>query len=313
VTLWAVISADIRAQSTLNLSRDLVRLGIATRNLVPNDPALDARAIFQQAIDYAKAHSVSVLTVDPGNYYFLTRLPGLPDRYTNLFQVRDMTIDLAGSTIYFERGYHVGFSLTDCDRVTLTNFQIDYLNPPYTHVLITAVDAPNRRVSYATLPGWPDPVTLNSHTEPPGFEVISYWGAAFRADAFVPATSRMRIVRPISSGTLAFVQDGTPWTQPAALTALHAGDTMVVTARGVGPPGVPRGLHCALFISAYSDPARGPSIWTNCPIRLSSTCASNPVQELGSWDRTPMGFTSRRRAGTTTSAIASSPEHSTMA
>jgi hypothetical protein len=40
-----------------------------------------------------------------------------------------LVIDLAGSTIL--DATH-GFALSDCQRVTLTNFQTDYINPPYT-------------------------------------------------------------------------------------------------------------------------------------------------------------------------------------
>ncbi|HKF58685.1 MAG TPA: hypothetical protein VKJ45_24810, partial [Blastocatellia bacterium] len=57
---------------TLNLSRDLVRLGIAAQNLTPNNPSLDAGPLFQAAIQYIGNNPVQVLTVDPGSYYFLT-------------------------------------------------------------------------------------------------------------------------------------------------------------------------------------------------------------------------------------------------
>src|ERR1700722_1583988 len=59
-------------QSTLNLSRDLVRLGIASQNLVPDNPNLDARPLFQAALKYVAQHHTSILTVDHGSYYFLT-------------------------------------------------------------------------------------------------------------------------------------------------------------------------------------------------------------------------------------------------
>src|SRR5688572_4204030 len=82
-----------RAAGTLNLSRDLVALGIADQNLVPNQPSLDARPLFSAALSYATSHGISVMTVDPGNYYFLTPIPSATDRYTSLFQVSDLTID----------------------------------------------------------------------------------------------------------------------------------------------------------------------------------------------------------------------------
>jgi hypothetical protein len=239
VAIWALAGAGPDAQQTggtLNLSRDMVRLGIAAQNLLPNNPSLDATPLFQAALDYAKSRRISIVTVDTGNYYLLTPDPRLPWRYASLVQISDMTIDLAGSTIYAATGYIQAFGLIDCERVTLTNFQLDYVNPPYTHVRITAVDAPNRRVSYTPTGEWPDPVIFNSDEAPAGSQTPEYWGAVFRDGAFVPATTRMRIRRPIISGTLDFVQDGTPWTQPAALQVSNPGDTMVIASRGGNAP-----------------------------------------------------------------------------
>lgn len=50
VVSWAAPSA---AQD-LNLSQDLVRLGVASANIEPNRPDLDARPLFQAAIDYVR-------------------------------------------------------------------------------------------------------------------------------------------------------------------------------------------------------------------------------------------------------------------
>ena len=48
-------SAFSEAQ-TLNMSVDLVRLGIASRNLTPNDPSLDAQPLFAAAVGYVRTH-----------------------------------------------------------------------------------------------------------------------------------------------------------------------------------------------------------------------------------------------------------------
>ena len=47
------------AQNILNMSQDLVRLGIAATNMVPNEPALDAGPLFMQAVSYAKQHGIT--------------------------------------------------------------------------------------------------------------------------------------------------------------------------------------------------------------------------------------------------------------
>src|SRR5262245_25441897 len=84
-----------QGQSPLNASQDLVRLGIASSNMVPNTPELDSSPLFVRAVAYAKSHNVTLLTVDRGSYYFLTSQ--FPVAHFTLAQVDGMTIDFQGS------------------------------------------------------------------------------------------------------------------------------------------------------------------------------------------------------------------------
>jgi hypothetical protein len=158
VLALSVSSASAQTAS-LNLSRDLVRLGIAAQNLPPDDPTFDARPLFQAGVQYVRNNRIPLLTVDRGSYYFLT--PQVSGAYLRLFQVSDLVVDLAGSTIYFRRAFLAGFLVANSQRVTLTNFQIDFVDPPYTHVELTSVDAIGQRLLYKTLPGWVDPSTFS--------------------------------------------------------------------------------------------------------------------------------------------------------
>jgi hypothetical protein len=215
-------------RSTLNLSRDLMRLGIAPQNLTPNDPSLDARPLFQAALVYAGKHRTALITLDRGAYYFLT--PENPQTYLVFLDLSDLRVDLAGSKIYFAHPFLQGFLVSNCQRVTLTNFEADLLNPPYTHVQLESVDAQQRTLAYTTLPDWANPETFNGETTPLGPPVL--WAVAFRNGSIVPGTSRMQVAQPISGGALNLVQDNTPWTQSATLSTLQSGDTIVVTQRG---------------------------------------------------------------------------------
>lgn len=223
------VSDDINAsQSTLNLSRDLVRLGIAVQNLAPNAPALDARPLFQAALLYAKQHETRLVSVDRGTYYFLT--PQNSQSYLVFPGLSDLRVDLAGSRIFFAHPFLEGFLVSNCQRVILANFEADYLNPPYTHVRLASVDAQQRTLAYSSLPDWPDPETFDGETTPIGPPVL--WAVAFRDGSIVPGTSRMQVAQPISGGVLRLVQDKTPWTRSATLSTLEPGDTIVVTQRG---------------------------------------------------------------------------------
>jgi hypothetical protein len=216
------------------MSHDLVPLGIANQNLTPNDPLLDARPLIQAAVYYVQTHPVQTLTADPGAYYLLS---ATQSNATLIFPtLSNMTVDLAGSTIYFMGPLLPnGIQVYQCSNFTLTNFSTDFLTPPYTHVQLTSIDPANRVLYYQTLPGWPDPSTFNNLQSPFG-DSVGLWTAIFRNGAIVPGTTRTLLTGPIRGNALTLTQDGTPWTQGATLSTLRPGDIAVVTARASGPP-----------------------------------------------------------------------------
>jgi hypothetical protein len=220
------------AVSRINLSHDLVRLGIAASNLSPDDKSVDARPLFEAGVKYAQSHDTRTLTVDHGAYYFLT--PQDATTYLRLAGLTDLTVDLADSTIYFANAFEQGFALVDCHHVTLTRFQIDFQVPPYTHMRLESVDPGRRALFYSSLPNWADPVTFNGATALSRPLVL--WAVAFRNGDIVPGTSRMRVAESLATGTLQLAPDSAPWTQGTALSTLRPGDTIIVTERGGPPP-----------------------------------------------------------------------------
>jgi len=225
--------STVATPQVLNVSHDLVSLGIASQNLTANNPALDATPLFQAALNYVQSHSIQTLTLDKGTYYLLTNTQG--NAVLMIQNTSNVVIDLAGSTFYFN-GPELpnGIQLFNCSNVTLTNFHLDYLHPPYTHVMLTSVDAVHHILSYQTLNGWPNPSTFNGLEQPWGGPIEGYWGIVFRNGDIVPGTSRMFLQTPFTNNTLV-IQDGAPWAQSATLSTLHPGDTIGVLARGGGP------------------------------------------------------------------------------
>ena len=139
VAAVALSCAACATTPTINLSHDLVTLGIARQNLSPNNPNLDARPLLQSALAYAAKNGTTRITADPGAYYFLT--PQLPDRYLQIDAYSNLTIDLAGSDLYLAQMEIIGFALIDCTNVTLTNFTVDILQLPFTQVRLTGIAA----------------------------------------------------------------------------------------------------------------------------------------------------------------------------
>ena len=224
-------AAPAAQSDIINLSHDLVRLGIAASNLPPDSPNTDARPLFQAALQYAASHPIHRITVDHGAYYFLT--PQDATAYLRVARLSDLTLDLDDSTVFFAGAFLQGFAVVNCQRVTLTRLHADFVTPPYTHVQLTAVDPLARTLSYALLPHWADPVAFNSlvqSTSPTN--PFKFWALIFRNGDILPGTSRMEITQPIANGALNLVQSNAPWVQGPTLSTFQPGDTVVVFVRG---------------------------------------------------------------------------------
>ena len=232
-----LVSEPAATAQVLNMSKDLVSLGIASQNMTPNNSSLDSRPLFQAAVNYVQGHpAIQTLTVDTGAYYLLSATQG--NAVVIFPNLTNLTIDLSGSTFFFN-GPQLpnGLQLFYCSNVVLTNFKIDFVNPPYTHVQLVSVDTTNRLLHYQTLPGWPDPVTLYNISNRSVVE--AFWAAFFRNGSIVPATTRTVLQPPFTSSTIYVPADDPnegPCNNCESLSALTPGDTIVVTARGGGPP-----------------------------------------------------------------------------
>jgi Right handed beta helix region len=283
---WARARAASDAQTgiTINLSHDLVRLGIASENLAPDSPTADARPLFQAAIAYAQSHPVGLITVDHGAYYFLT--PQTPQIYLLVSELSNLTVDLAFSTIHFAQPLLRSFELSNCTNVTLTRFTTEFLNPPFTHVRLTAVDPLRRSLSYTALPGWPDPVTFNALTPPdPTTGPLELWAMVFRKGDIVPATSRIHVSEPIAAGVLDLVQDNTPWTQSATLATLNPGDIVVVTVRGgFGPVTVVSSDHVTISDATVHGSSAIAVLFISSSHSLADRVRVTPGQHAGGSD-----------------------------
>jgi len=230
VTL-ALVPAD--AQTTLNASQDLVRLGIAAANLTPNQPALDAVPLLIAAVNYAKAHSVTLLTVDRGTYYFLGNQ--FPVVQLTLPQIDGMTVDFQGSDLVFNSQLVGGIWLQQSRNAVLQNFTVDFAKLPFTQLRVTSVDPVARQIQYAPLAGWSDATVFNS-INASSLAGGGFYFFVFRNGHPAPDLSRMQATAPFTATRFNVTNDNLPWTTSDFLARIHAGDTIVFTARGGGDP-----------------------------------------------------------------------------
>jgi hypothetical protein len=221
-TLFALPAIGQPAQ--INVSTDLVNLGIATQNAVPGNPNLDARPLFQAAIQYAAKNGVPLIVANPGSYWFLTTQES--GVYLVLNNISNLTLNLQGSALYFQNSFQIGIYMNQCQSVTLSNFSVDYVNLPFTQVQLTGVNTTNSTLSYTTIAGWPSPTALQS---PDGS--TAYWGIVLRNGSPIANASRLQLAPPTSSSALQIVPGTDPWAQPNVIGTYQPGDVIVVTLR----------------------------------------------------------------------------------
>jgi uncharacterized protein (TIGR03437 family) len=234
LVLLAVLSClpAAHAQTALNASQDLVRLGIASTNLTPNQPTLDATPLLTKALQYATANGVTLLQVDRGAYYFLTSQNAFV--HLGMAQVNGMTIDFQGSDLILSQPAVGGIWLQQSKNAVLENFSLDYAKLPFTQLKVVSVDPTARQIVYAALPNWPDATIFNQTnvaTAGGGFYFF-----IFRNGHPAPDLSRMATAPPFTSMQIQVTNDNLAWTSSAFLARIRPGDTLVLTARGGGDP-----------------------------------------------------------------------------
>jgi hypothetical protein len=190
---------SLLAQTTLNLSQDLVRLGIASTNMTPNRQSQDAAPLFAQGLTYAYSHQISKLIADPGAYYFLSK-PNRCYATIGFSTFSNLTVDLQGSDLYFADLSATGLCVYGAN-ITLQNFTIDYLKLPYTQLLVTSVNAAQRQIQFTVQPGWQKPSALNPLLIPGSIPTVYF----FRHGQPTPFYDRMFVEQPLADDQLTFV------------------------------------------------------------------------------------------------------------
>jgi len=201
--------------------------------MTPDDLALDSRPLLEAAAAYAQTHAVTLITADPGAYYFFTYHTN-SGRYLNFTGLQNLTFDLAGSDLYFQGGSYVSLECDNCQNVQFLNFTLDTLQLPFTQVQVTSVDTKNNRINYTPLPNWELAADFNAIRNPAGSAEPLY-AFDFRNGAVVRSTSRMSVQRPIDLAFLTIASDGSPWSNPSQLANIQPGDVIALSARAGGP------------------------------------------------------------------------------
>lgn len=230
--MLAILSAAAFGQTTtLNLSQDLVRLGIASTNMVPNQPSLDSGPLMENGVQYAMNHQINRVIADPGSFYFLSVSKIGPDRHVALGGTSNgLTIDLQGSDLYLAIPNKNGIGLYAGTNTTLQNFTVDYLQQHYTQLLVTAVNASQRQIQFTVQPGWQKPSALNALLNPTGLTETDIF--VFRNGQPWASYTRMPAQSPFTDDAITI--GSSPFTSsiPTSVIAqIRPGDIAVLTVR----------------------------------------------------------------------------------
>ena len=239
--------------TTLNLSRDLVALGIAATNMVPNQPALDAGPLFVAGVNYAKSNGILTVIADPGAYYFLS-LTEINAHFA-LRNIDGMTIDLHGADLIFTHPLYYGMIVYYSTNAVVQNFTADYEPLPFTQVRVVSVDTANAQLQYAVQPGWVDPGSFNINDRPAGSGPPLAGVYVFRNGQPAVGVRWMLAQLPVTGGRLSLLaaSDQLP------LGGIRPGDIAVVGLRSFAEPvGTNHCNNCTIrSVTLYSSVSGG--------------------------------------------------------
>jgi hypothetical protein len=233
IIVWLAVVCGVRsaafAQTTLNMSQDLVRLRIASTNMAPNQPDLDAGPLFFQAVSYARSHQIDRVIADPGAYYFLSlQFAGAHVAWNGL---SNLTIDLQGSGLHFSFPLAGGISITNGTNIVLQNFTVDYDPLPFTQVRVVSVNPAQQQIQFAVDGNWQNPSVLNAVFNVSGVGVDVH---IFRNGRPIVGANRLHAQNPI--GSTQFIVSPDPGLTPSAVVALiRPGDIAFLCMRALGP------------------------------------------------------------------------------
>lgn len=220
--------ADPAFAQELNLSQDLQALGVSA-NMEPNRPDLDSRPLLQAAIDYVRQRRIPRVTLDPGDYYFLT--PQANGRYIYLNNLQDVVFAFVGANFYFRHTQALfGIQVVDSERLTFSGFTVDFMELPFTQVRVAEVRPSERTIRVEPLSGY-RPLTDFNDLRTFAGALPNLYALALRDGVVVFDTGRFEIARPLAATSLRAVAEGYQ-SDPATLARILPGDTLVVLTRG---------------------------------------------------------------------------------
>src|SRR6185312_6253431 len=113
--LFASVCPSWAQTTTLNVSHDLVNLGIWPANMVPGNPQFNSRPPLEAAIAYASQKGITDVIADPGSYYFTSQRN--PNTHVLISGVSNLRVNFQNSDLYFKNSNVSAIQCTNCTNV----------------------------------------------------------------------------------------------------------------------------------------------------------------------------------------------------
>lgn len=278
--------------TSINVSRDIVSLGIGQQNLTPNNPNIDAGPLIAACAKYATAHGIHSVLIPGGNYYFNSVTNRV---YLYLQDIKNVniqgSIDGITTNFIFKTRKAGGIIIRDCYNTGIQNLTMDYTpDLPFTVATVSEVDYNNMVIHIASVNGrsisdFRNAPDNSGNTENPNRAPSGPMVDKTSLRAFVLRKSQSGEMEGLPINRFFISQDDPTDKQikimnvPDAKTAAHdlgmvrPGDVLMITERDYSsisamlflsyPPKISYGNY-AKGITVYSSPAMGViSNWQN--------------------------------------------------
>ncbi|WP_413666318.1 hypothetical protein ACEN9X_17365 [Mucilaginibacter sp. Mucisp86] len=140
-------------KTVLDVSKDLISLGIAKANMLPGDKSLNSAPLLEAAVTYAANNNIPIVNIPKGSYYFDARGKAAS---INIESCKNVDILGNGSSFIIQSRKSSGILIRNSSQIGLENFSLDYESDlPFTTAIVSSVDVSGRRISISSIQGRP--------------------------------------------------------------------------------------------------------------------------------------------------------------
>lgn len=154
--LLAPLGAEAKQSApidSIDVSKDLIALGIADQNLPAGNRNMDAGPLVEAAMKYANSHHIPKVTIPSGDYFFHS---SRNTAYIYLSDINNVTLSGNRSNFIFDSRKAGGILLKHANNIGFENITLDYApDLPFSTAVVGSVDLASKTIHFAAVTGRP--------------------------------------------------------------------------------------------------------------------------------------------------------------